>query len=401
MGTSRSVLLGARMRFSPTGASVREEAIDRILEQNLAYADQTGLREEELRNIIRLPGANPILTVADTHAGLLRLIGRGHVVKKPPAGSGKFILSADMGHEIEQAIDQTQKSWDAVIKDLFSAAGGPQSQYADAFIEVLCYVLSRMSSGYISVMIGKDTQNFDTRHLIKHANDTVLKSHPVTDKKALEFGVTRFFQESTPQFDAIKWNMAQNFYVAFALGIDPKARVLSSELLAGAVVYLDTNVLIPGLIPEDRHHDGFQEVIKTCRDLKIKIKVMQITVDELRRIVGTHAAVLRQVYDRIPTETLSKVRCFLLQSYMHLIKKEHDLPLDTFLARFQAPIDTLREAFDLEIEDDVWFDKECNSPATKQLAQKLSAKFKSMRGRSKTDEASRHDALLLRWVEED
>ncbi len=396
------VLLGARMRFSPeTGASVREEAIDRVLEQNLAYADQTGLSEEELRETIRLPGGNRILTAADAHAGLFRLIGRGHAEEKPPTGSGKFILSAKVDDEIRQTVGQAQKNWDLVVKDLFAAARGSLGQYADAFVEVLCHVFSRVSSGNVAVLVGKDVQHADTHHLIHRAFEAVLKSRPVSaDKQAFEAGVTRFFRESTPQFDAIKWNMAQNFYVAIALGIDPKARVLSSELLAGAVVFLDTNVLIAGLIPEDRYHGGFQEVVNICQDLGMKMTVAQITVDELRRVVAAHAGVLRQVYDRIPVATRSKVHCFLLESYLEVVKRDPDLHLDEFLSRFQAPIDTLREAFNVEIEDDSWFDTERNSQATEELAQKLATKFQSMRSRTKTTEASRHDALLLRWMDE-
>ena len=56
----RSVLLGARMRFSPTGANIREEAIQRILEQNLAATEtKRGLTEGELRHVLELGGNMP------------------------------------------------------------------------------------------------------------------------------------------------------------------------------------------------------------------------------------------------------------------------------------------------------------------------------------------------------
>jgi hypothetical protein len=41
-----------------------------------------------------------------------------------------------------------------------------------------------------------------------------------------------------------------------------------------------------------------------------------------------------------------------------------------------------------------------NSPRAVQMAKKLSTEFKSMRNRPKNSEAARHDALLLRWVDE-
>lgn len=379
---------------------MREEAIDRVLEQNLAYADREGLDPTKLRELIRLPGGDYILSAADIRASLIRLIGRGRVEEATQNGLKRCVLSTQATSEVDQAYSQAQKLSDAVVMDIFAGAKGPLGQYADGFLEFLCNVFSRMSSGYIAIMAGNESHNDDTRHLFHDAMVAVLKSRPDVDKQAFEYGVTRFFKESTPQFDAIKWNMAQNFYVALALGIDPKARVLSSDLLAGAVVFLDTNVLIAGLTPENRQHGGFQEVIKMCKNLGVIIKVAQITVDELRRVVAAHTAVLRQVWDRIPIATRPKVHCFLLESYLESSRLDPNLTLESFLMRFQAPIDTLREAFGLETEDDPWFDSERSSKATTQLAQHLSAKFKAMRFRPKTEEAARHDALLLRWVDE-
>lgn len=39
---SRSILLGARIRFPPSGASIRNQAIERIIEQNLVSAEAAG-----------------------------------------------------------------------------------------------------------------------------------------------------------------------------------------------------------------------------------------------------------------------------------------------------------------------------------------------------------------------
>jgi hypothetical protein len=74
--------------------------VDRIVARGVAQkglADELGHVRHDfdaaLVAVIHIPGGNRILTAADAHAGLLRLVGREHIVEKPPKGSGKFILS--------------------------------------------------------------------------------------------------------------------------------------------------------------------------------------------------------------------------------------------------------------------------------------------------------------------
>ena len=72
---------------------------------------------------------------------------------------------------------------------------------------------------------------------------------PDLDPKEFNNAIYRFFEESDPLFSEIKWNLGQNYYVAKALGMDPSGKLLSSELFANAIIYLDTNVLIEALEP--------------------------------------------------------------------------------------------------------------------------------------------------------
>jgi len=79
------------------------------------------------------------------------------------------------------------------------------------------------------------------------------------------------------------------------LGIDQGAYLLSKSILEGSTFYLDTNVLIAGLIPENRHHGAFRELSGACKALNIDLIVTQETVTELRATIALHARLLKAV----------------------------------------------------------------------------------------------------------
>jgi hypothetical protein len=396
----RAMLLSARIRFSPAGASVRDEAVDRIIEQSLANAPKPPLSPEAIADATRIKGAPQILTVADARAGLARLLDRGRVTEFLSGDKHRYGLSAEATKDVARQLDDAATRLREVTTTLFKSAQGDLTAYERAFLDLLCRVFSRMSSAYVAIMAGKDPGNGFVHTLLPNAIAEALKAHSVKDKEAFRHGATRFFAEGNPKFDAIKWSMAQHHYVVKALGVDPSARLLSSDLLNGATLYLDTNVLIAGLMPDNRHHGGIVQVIKACNSLRVNVLVAQITALELQRTVAAHATTLRRVYDRIPDATLPKVHCFLLEAYLAARVAEPDLTLDQFVDRFRAPLDVLRRVFPVEIDDDRWFDREAESPTTQQLATAIARKYETMRRRPKKSAAATHDALMLRWVEQ-
>jgi hypothetical protein len=154
-----------------------------------------------------------------------------------------------------------------------------------------------------------------------------MGSESVPDKEAFKYAVDRFFRESSPKFDHLKWNMSQNYYITKAIGIDEAAQMLSADILNGASFYLDTNVLIAGLIPEHRYHGSFQELFSACKALNIKLKVAHITLEELKYVVSSHSELLKKVFDKIPSPTRNRVRSFLLEPYLIAIAENPNLSL--------------------------------------------------------------------------
>ncbi|HIH37110.1 MAG TPA: hypothetical protein HA232_04305 [Methanocellales archaeon] len=396
----RSILLGARIRFSPSGSSIRNQAITRIIEQNLASNEATnGLTEQQLQNLVTLGGQLSVLRASDVRHGIDSLKKSGRVSEVPDSKEIRFILSNNAKLEVGQLISETEKQTRAVIKELFGKAHGGSEVYERAFLQLLCKVFAELSEVYVQVITRKQgNANYSEDKMLSAALEVTLQSKSIPDKEAFRYGVSRFFRESSPEFDKIKWNMAQNFYVAKALGIDSSFDLLSSDIFRDTVLYCDTNVLIAGLTPENRHHGSFKELAKACNALGMSLKAIHPTIEELRGTIEYHGDLLRKVIDKIPDAMLSKVRCFLLKEFLIERKTFPDLSLDIFLNRFQMPLQTLNSSFGLTEVDDEWFIKILDDSNTKKLAKDLSQKYFEMRGRKKWDGASIHDAILLNWT---
>lgn len=396
----RSVLLGARIRFSPSGAIVRQQAIERIIEQNLVSAEGSkGLTENQLRELITLGGKMPVLRAFDVKTGLDSLIQSGRVRKITNRGKRRYVLSEEVKQEIQQILSESEERNRNAINALFGTAPGGAERYEKAFLRLLCLVFSKLSEVYVQTIAMRQAPEDLVEHKsLSSSIDKVLKSERVPDANAFQYGVNRFFRESSPQFDQLKWNMTQNFYVAKALGIDDSADLLSSDVFKDASLYCDTNVLIAGLMPENRHHNSFQELAKACKGIRMELKVAHNTVKELRGVINAHASLLRKVYNNIPSETQPKVRDFLFEAYLAEKETVPELSLDDFLVHFQKPLQTLRSSFGLIEEDDKWFDDIARDQATKRLAKDLVRQYVEMRGRPKLERAAVHDAVLLQWV---
>ncbi len=396
----RSVLLGARVRFSPSGTIIRQQAIERIIEQNLALEEAPGgLTEHQLRALTTLEGRMPVLRASDVRVGLKSLMQSGRVEEIKVRGKSRYALSKKVRDEVHHALDESERRNRDVINSLFATAPGGPEHYEKAFLRLLCIVFSELSETYVQVITrGQSPMDLVGHSFLSSSIDKVLEYERVPSAEAFRYGANRFFRESSPNFDQLKWNMTQNFYIMKALGIDSASDLLSADIFRGASLYCDTNVLIPGLMPSNRHHNSFQELAKACEAIGMQLKVTHNTVEELNAVINHHASLIRQVGNNIPNEMQLQIRDFLFGAYIAEKADSPDLSLDEFVIRFQKPVQTLRDSFGLIEEDDEWFDVLTEDQATKRIAEDLIRQHVKMRGRPKAEKAAIHDAVLLQWV---
>ena len=176
---------------------------------------------------------------------------------------------------------------------------------------------------------------------------------------------------------------------------------MSKDLFGNADLYLDTNIIIEALEPRARHFSSFEVLAKACKDLNITLRVCQISIDELRKVLSYEREAIEKVADKIPDATAPKMKGILFPIYYEQKQRGEVTDFDSLFAYFAEPSTMLKTFYDVEVVDDSWFIENAGVHETVELSEKIKKAYENKPWRHKSKNAAEHDALLLRWVQRD
>ena len=397
----RAMLLTTRMRFSPQIQPVKEAATDRIIEQILFVTpSEKGLSVEEIQEIFSSESGGYAISSSDVGNTCKRLVGKQRIVPQQEGKLELYRLSEKASHELGETQHRTEISFNSIVDRLFKNAKEGASAFRAPFLKVLCIIFSQLAEEYVRVIKGDiKGDEFLSFPFVSSTLKEVKKEFDSIDGSLFESAALSFFRDSDPEYDAIKWNMAQNYYIAKALGLDPSGVILSKEVFGEAVFYLDTNVIVSALEPKHKHHKGFLAFNRACKQLGITLKVCQISLDELQNWLVHQRQLMEKVIDQIPDETSSQVSSIFYEIYSEKERAGEAVSVDEFFTSFDSPMEHLKGLFEVELVDDTWFDEAKSKPETIKFAETLRLKYIVMRRRAKTRGAALRDALSLLWLQ--
>jgi len=406
----RSLLSSIRMRFSPQVQAIKEAAIDSIVERILAIApEDTGYSAQEVQHLFS-DNAGFHIIYSDIDHSLQRLAeeGRGESIPEVLVGGktkGKkrelYKLSTDSRKQLEEFGRESTRRFNSVVQRLFNNSEVESSAYGTPFLNFLSLIFSQLAEEYVQLLKGDvSSDDLVSSPVFSSALSAVKNELKSLDPSLFESAAISFFRDTDPEYDAIKWSLSQNYYILRVIGVDKELSPLSKEIFENAVFYLDTNMVISALAPEQAYHAGFVAFFTACKRLGAKIKVCKVTLDEFDRLIVSSRDMLQSVIDQIPDETAVKVRSDIFEAYYERKKSGQEFDLDEVFANFVSAKDKLRELFAIEIEDDIWFEEAENNARVSDFASVVATRWASMRRRRKTDLAVAHDSMCLLWVEE-
>lgn len=402
LSNQREALIAARLRFSPEAQSVREAAIDGLVKQSLALAKNNALNLPQLDKEVSRDVGSGAVGLPDLKAALARLSRSGDVNATGHGLEGrKYRLTPTAQTELEEVSRLSQARLDRAVASLFRHAPGGSGGYLSPFVNCLAIIFARVADIYIRLLKGQiEPHEFATGSAVTDALQEVAIRFPKIDQKGLSRGIYAFLTEIEPEYDEIKFNMIQNYYISRMLGLDEAGRLLSREVFGESVVYLDTNVFFHALEPQAALYHQFQTLSTACSKLGIQLRVCQISINEHRAVISYHRELVDKVEDQIPEETATKVGSLFYQAYVDAKKHDPEVTTDELFQRFAATREGLSKEHGVELIDDAWFDTQRKSNSTRKLAREIQRQYQEFRpGRVKRDPAAIHDALLLEWVE--
>jgi len=399
----RSILLTTRMRFSPQIQPVKEAAIDKIIEQIL-FVSNSGkeLSSKEIRDTFASETGSYGISSHEMEDSLQRLVTKQKVKVLPETKSKceLYRLSEETKRELGVIQDQAEKRFSSVVNRLFKNATEGPSVYNNPLLKFLCIIFSKFGEECVRIIKGDIKEgNLLSFSFVSSALEEIKKSFTSIDHSLFQKAVVSFFQDGDPEYDAIKWNMAQSYYIAKALGLDPSGALLSEEVFGHAIFYLDTNTIIEALEPKHRLHKSFLAFNKACRQLGVTLKVCQITLNELQDWLTYQYDLIGKVIEQIPEETAPKIHSIFYEIYCEKKISGEAVNIDDLFTSFRSPMDNLKYSFEVQLEDDIWFDEAKNKVETIKFADTLRAKYIAMRRHPKRYQSALHDAVLLLWLQ--
>jgi hypothetical protein len=355
--------------------------------------------EEQAAEKFRI--ASQAISSFDIERALGRLRRSGQVTMSSVGGSDRYALSPEARADLTSTEEDGQSRFGDVVTRLFrDAPGGPQA-YTAAFFECLCSIFLSLAETYVRVL-RRDTKPDEmvTGPSLTESVSVAASRHPEIEPSAFRGAVVTFFSEVDPQYDELKWMLAQSHYMLLALGLDPGGSLLSQELFSNALVYLDTNVVVEALEPSARTHLAFKTLCGACRKLGIDVKVCQVSLDELERTVAYYSDLIPRVIEQIPEATAPHVRGIFFHLYRQELLERGTVDVGQLFSRFDRARDRLRDEFSVEWVDDPWFAQQEQVPGTQKVIARIQRVREERHLRPKSKGSARHDAMMLRYVAE-
>lgn len=402
----RQLLTSFRMRFAPEVQQTRENLTDSFIQQVL-FMSETGFTVSGIQHNL-----NTILKVNITGGAIFESVGRLVTNKKVEEyedilegvkQKGKktvlYKLQPPARKIIEKQGTESTNRLNSVCKRLFEDAEKGWEAYVEPFFKFLSSVFYQLAGENYRMIRGELSQSELTASpafssalkFVKHD----LKS---LDLHLFENATEAFFRDPDPDYAAIKWNMAQNYYALRIIGLDKQ--FLAEEVFTNAKFYLDTNVIISALEPGEPHHKAFLSLCKVCEKIGVEVKVFGITLEELDRFIAHSRDMIANVIEQIPEETACKISSVFFEVYIEKKKSGQPLDLDDVFENFKSPEEKLKDSYNIDKEDDSWFSQVEYEGVISEFAEIVADRYIKMRNRKKYNTAAKHDAMCLLWIEE-
>lgn len=403
MSTKRALLMSARARFAPETQTLKQAAIDKTVEQALLVTPE-GVRlslPAVHHKVDETLGNGSAISQGEVREALARLVRESRV---EGVGTGldqrTYALLPAARASLREAQSVSDRRLSQLVNRLFKRAPGTADSYATPFFECLRLIFGQVADSYVRQITGHALpEEILTHQAVAEALTECEAAFPSVDASALRRGVMAFLTEVDPDSSEVKWNLTQNSYLLRALGLDERGFLLSREVLGGAVLYLDTNVLIQALEPRARLHRSCIALARACTHLGISLRVAQVSVMELRGVIAYNKEVMSKVVDQIPDETAPKVESIFFQAYREAQLDQPELTVDEFFANYED-LSGAMGAMGCETVDDRWFVDNKTDAKTKTLAGQIRSEYDSRHPeQAKRERAATHDALMIRWVE--
>jgi len=407
----RQILLAALFQHSSKVQPFKQESLDAIVERIIYFYSETNLSISNIQEIFtEITGYTiPSLYFENSVQRLLKL----NKITPSNLDAESYSIEIKRKNEIsisENAIDQKQK---VLIDKLFKNSPEKKTLYTEPFWFAVSFIFSNIGDYSAKIVNGK----IDREQILFPVLDKSIeecKSNYSINFDFFKQKLIEFFSDTNDHlYIETKCILAQNYFIAKSIGINPDSENFSKDVFENQIIYLDTNVLLAIVSKYNRKHTNAVAFLKAINKLKIKICLTQPTIVEYETWVQNEFDRIRKTSKQIPKKTKAKIESPVYQDYYqtYIVKSDKDDDFDTeeILSDLEKHYFNYKEILSelipnetIEYVDNTWFDSIINEPNFEDFVVYIKEKYhETGSNRDKGKGAAIHDAKILLWLDKE
>lgn len=343
----RQSVYASMLWFSPEAGSLRERMLDRLVCVGLVgSSDRSAYRVSQIQTALRTSDSAPTIRDDLVNEALARLVERGVVRHQMVRQKHSYWLDAESQQKTRESLQDSSKLIRKVLDDLTSGLSPAviAPTVADRVLRKFigeCMArfgreMARSASGAAPPVLAElASSRAAVSAALAHENLAVDAVSSISNR-CLEF-----LRRNGPDYAQLKFALAQGYYFSELLGLKgAKFNPLTENAFAGAVFYLDTNVVLLRAL-EGARGSFLSEVATVAKRVGISLRVTRATINEARGVAVDRRHRLEAVVNSIPSELLDKSKDQFISAFLRRRAADSTLSVDSFLSEFDFLADLL------------------------------------------------------------
>lgn len=338
----RKTVFSSLLRYQSDIIPLRQRALDRVvLGALIGSTEDSPYRVGKIRTNLKLGTAGASLRDIVIQDSLQQLIQQGKVIEGELLKRRAYFLSDSGLEEVNSQIESVASLFDKVLTVLLKDTENLVSfQVASVVCRRFIFecfarygqVIAKQVAGLV---VNDGNHNFiDINTLFENSIREEQLSKEAKD--SLKARCINFLKSKDPDTEKLKFFLSQGYYFTQLLGVEYKHfDPLNEEAFKGSCFYIDTNVLLLGILQADGDESVFDELLNIARRLKIEIKITSTTVAESVKVATERLSKLAKIVDVVPPELLEKTNDQFLTTFLEVQENHPEKTIEEFFAPFE------------------------------------------------------------------
>lgn len=392
-----NLIYASLLRYTAETAALRDRALERLVLSALSgSAEESPFRVGRIASQLTLGPDQPSIRTEIIQETLNRLIEAGKVQRTELKQRHAYYLTPVAVAELSKLLKAAEDLFSPVLDKLLENTSHHVSfDIGKAVCHEFISETFAQFGGHIARMSAGELEPAAFARIA----DVAALFHRIAKSKQLspessESLLARcigFLKSNSPEDVKLKFYLTQGYCFAQLLGLqDGKLNPLFAQTFSGSIFYLDTNVLLVGLLGSDGHIDQFNEMLKVAKRNSITLKVTRATINEIRNVAADRHSQIRTLLDEVPTELVARAEDQFFNAFLRAKKVNPNLSHEEFFEVFDHVSSTVSGQWGIEVQDEIE-DEVLSGRDVTHVATVMQESALTTRGWDKSEAILRHD----------